>query len=51
MGKAYKVEDILGKRQVDGVVQYRIKWQGYPRWQNSWEPEHNVSPDLIAYWE
>ena len=37
-----------GKRR---VVQYLIKWLGYPEEANSWEPAKNVSAALIADFE
>ena len=36
MSKSYKVEDVVGKKLVNGVVMYRIKWEGYQQWQNTW---------------
>jgi len=35
---AYVVESVVGKRFLkNGTVQYRVKWQGYPESENSWE--------------
>lgn len=29
MNKIYKVEKILDKKKINGVVHYQIKWEGY----------------------
>ena len=39
----YRVEKILRKRKRKGVVEYFVKWKGYPDKFNSWVPESNVS--------
>lgn len=51
MNEGYKVEDILKKKVENGTVFYRIKWKGYSTRQNTWEPAHHLSPDLINYYE
>lgn len=33
------------------MMMYRIKWEGYPRWQNTWEPKENVSAEVLKLWE
>lgn len=48
----YVVERIEGKRIINGVTQYFLKWQGYPRSENTWEPVENLScPEFIAAFE
>ncbi|EDW61378.1 heterochromatin protein 1J [Drosophila virilis] len=48
----YVVEGIEGKRIVNGVTEYLLKWHGYPRSENTWEPVENLScPDFIAAFE
>lgn len=44
----YHVDAIVGRRERDGVVQYRIKWTGYPRSQNTWEPHENLNPAALV---
>ena len=41
MTDVYQVEKIVGKRWKGGRVQYKVKWEGYPYSQCTWEPlEH-----------
>lgn len=48
----YIVEKIEGKRIVNGVTQYYLKWKGYPRSENTWEPVgHLYCYELIAQFE
>jgi hypothetical protein len=51
----YKVERILshrikrvGKKK---IREFLIKWQGYDDTHNSWEPEKNLTPDLLQDYE
>lgn len=48
MDKYFAVEKILNRRIVDGIVQYRVKWLGYPNEENTWEAEDDLDcPDEI----
>jgi len=48
----FQVERILGKRRRDGVEQYLIKWHGYSKAHNTWEPKANIlDPNLVAAFE
>nr|AMR36242.1 HP1D2 [Drosophila teissieri] len=38
----YLVEKIVGKRFLDGRLQFLVKWQGFPEEENSWEPLEGV---------
>ncbi|KAL7736831.1 hypothetical protein ACLKA6_015671 [Drosophila palustris] len=52
MEEEYIVERIEKKRVVNGVTEYYLKWKGYPREQNTWEPiDHLFCQDLIAAFE
>jgi len=37
----YEVEEVLAHKYKDGQLFYSIKWRGFPREQNTWEPEEN----------
>lgn len=44
----FQVERILASRTgVNGRTEYLINWHGYGEESNSWEPEENISVDLI----
>lgn len=43
----YKVEKILHRKKENGKFLYFIKWEGYGHDHNSYEPEENLTPDLI----
>ena len=49
----YSVENILDKRvNVDGIIEYLVKWKGYGDDENSWEPKNNLfCSDLIKKFE
>ncbi|XP_034477826.1 chromobox protein homolog 1-like [Drosophila innubila] len=52
MEEEYKVERIEKKRVVNGVTEYYLKWKGYPRDQNTWEPiDHLYCKDLVDAFE
>ena len=38
----YNIEKILGRRKHNGIIQYKIKWEGYPISQCTWEPMKNL---------
>ena len=48
----YEVEQILGKKQLEGTTFYLIKWLNYPATENTWEPINhlqNLSAMLQAF--
>ena len=38
----YTVEKIVEKRIRNNKVEYFVKWEGYPKEQNTWEPKINL---------
>ncbi|KAH8396670.1 hypothetical protein KR215_002173, partial [Drosophila sulfurigaster] len=50
--KRYIVERIEKKRVINGITEYFLKWKGYPRSKNTWEPvDHLFCNDLVAEFE
>ena len=41
-GEFYNIEKILDRRKVNGKFEYKIKWEGYPMNQSTWEPMKNL---------
>ena len=40
--KLYNVEKILDRKKINGKFKYRIKWEGYPINESTWEPMKNL---------
>ena len=38
----YRIEKILDRRKIDDKFEYKIKWEGYPLDQSTWEPLKNL---------
>jgi hypothetical protein len=51
--KVYVVEAIVNRRIIDGVVEYRVKWDDYAACNNTWEMQDNLvgARKLIAKYE
>ena len=41
-GEYYNIEKIIGRRKINGKFEYKIKWEGYPMNQCTWEPMKNL---------
>ncbi|XP_015111409.1 polycomb group protein Pc [Diachasma alloeum] len=42
LGNVYAAERILKKREKRGKVEYFVKWKGWSKKWNTWEPEENI---------
>jgi len=51
--KEWAVESIIGKREVDGVVEYRVRWSGFSDNDATWEPLEHLenAADLVSSFE
>ena len=38
----YNIEKVLDRKKVNGRFEYKIKWEGYPLSQSTWEPMKNL---------
>jgi hypothetical protein len=48
--ETYIIENIVDKKTLKGKVYYLVKWKGYSKSSNTWEPQTNLKkdvPDLI----
>ena len=45
----YNIEKVLDRKKVNGRFEYKIKWEGYPLSQSTWEPMENLETvkDLV----
>ena len=43
----FLVEKIEKRRMKSGKPEYHIKWSGYSRQENTWEPEENIHQEMI----
>lgn len=41
-GDFYNIEKILDRRKTNGKYEYKIKWEGYPMSESTWEPMKNL---------
>jgi hypothetical protein len=41
-GEYYNIEKILDRRKTGGKFEYKIKWEGYPMSESTWEPMKNL---------
>jgi hypothetical protein len=51
--KVYVVEAIVNRRVVDGVIEYRVRWEGFASARNTWENQETLlgARKLIAKYE
>jgi len=52
---AWYVEEIVGKKVLaKKKVFYQVKWEGFPEWENTWEPKTTLikqARELIEHYE
>ena len=49
----YEVRDIVDKREIDGVVEYKVLWHNFEDDEFSWEPRSNIenAPKILSAFE
>lgn len=47
----YEVDRLVGKRVVDGCVQYKVRWADYSSRDDTWEPKGNIPGDVVDLYE
>jgi len=52
-GPHYHVEKILDSKRIKGKQMYLVKWKGYTKRYNTWEPESNFDDVAVIrkYWK
>ena len=45
------VDDIVGKRLLQGKTQYRVRWTGWAAASDTWEPRDHLDDSLVAEYE
>jgi chromodomain protein Y len=44
----YVFERIVGiRKEKDGSFRYRVRWYGYSRNDDTWEPSHHLPEDIV----
>ena len=48
----YPVEGIIAEREIDGTIEYLVRWEGYPDERCTWEPESSFqTSDTLLDWK
>lgn len=47
----YVVEGIIAERDDDGIMEYLVRWEGYPDERCTWETRSNFQEDTMLDWE
>jgi hypothetical protein len=45
----YEVEDIVDVTTINSRTHYRVKWVGWSKQHNSWEPLENIMNPLLVF--
>lgn len=48
LDQSFEVDKVVGERNVGGELQFKIKWVGYDKSHNSWEPASAFEPNFEA---
>ena len=53
MSDEFQVEEIIGKRTNNGRLEYKVKWEGFPLSDSTWEPLKNLKNvmDMVEEFE
>ena len=49
--RIYEAEKLVSKKDFNGVTKWEVKWRNFARKHNTWEPEENLSRELIRQFE
>lgn len=44
----FTVKDVIGKKKIKGIVNYKIFWEGFKKSEATWEPEDNLVEDGLS---
>ena len=46
----YPVDRVMGHKVIDGKHYYYIHWKDYPAEDDTWEPEENLTKEILDLW-
>ena len=47
----FAVDRILGQKIIDNVTKFRVRWEGYPPAEDTWEPADNIADIVLNEWK
>jgi hypothetical protein len=47
----FAVDRILGQKIIDGLTKFRVRWEGYPPQEDTWEPADNIADIVLNEWK
>jgi chromo domain-containing protein 1 len=47
----FEVEAVLAEKTKNGKKLYLLSWAGYPEEKSTWEPEKNISKEILQQWK
>jgi hypothetical protein len=42
----YAVDRIVGQKMIEGCKRFRVRWEGFPPQEDTWEPAENIGDDV-----